>query len=108
MVDVLRPKLLCKDICAKPFFVLDTAGKLVPRHSVYYIVPNEPRVLGTLAEYLNSEAARRWLQNHCQRASNGFLRLQSHILKRLPLPASFKGFIPHADAERNQLALQLA
>lgn len=27
-----------------------------------------------------------WLTANCQRAANGYLRLQSHVLKRLPLP----------------------
>jgi adenine-specific DNA-methyltransferase len=60
----------------------------VPRHSVYYIVPRRPDDLEALMEYLNSVIAREWLEAHCQRAANGFLRLQSHVLKRLPIPPS--------------------
>jgi hypothetical protein len=88
--DMLRPKLLCKDITEEPFFVLDTAGCLVPRHSVYYVVPAAQGDLLPLAEYLNSEPARAWLRAHCQRAANGFLRMQSHVLKQLPVPARFQ------------------
>ena len=91
LADILRPKLLCKDITEEPFFVVDHSGHLVPRHSVYYIVPADPVDLEPLAQYLNSGEARSWLRAHCQRAANGFLRLQSHILKQLPVPAEFQG-----------------
>lgn len=84
--EMLRPKLLCKDITAEPFFVEDTEGILVPRHSVYYVVPRDPRMLSPLAAYLNSDGAVEWLRAHCQRAANGFLRMQSHVLKQLPVP----------------------
>jgi adenine-specific DNA-methyltransferase len=86
MRDMLRPKLLCKDIAAKPVFVADRAGTIVPRHSAYYIVPREAGQIDLLAEYLNSSDAAEWLSAHCQRAANGFIRLQSHVLKRLPVP----------------------
>lgn len=88
--DLLRPKLLCKDITQRPFFVLDEAGDVVPRHSVYYVVPNEEWQLAPLAEYLNSAEAVRWLSANCQRAANGYLRMQSHVLKRLPVPAALR------------------
>lgn len=84
--EILRPKILCKDIAPAPFFVADEAGTIVPRHSTYYIVPNDPALLPDLLEYLNSATASRWLLAHCQRATNGFLRLQSGVLKRLPVP----------------------
>ena len=91
LADMLRPKLLCKDITEQPFFVVDHSGRLVPRHSVYYIVPADPNDLEPLARYLNSGEARAWLRAHCQRAANGFIRLQSHVLKQLPVPAEFQG-----------------
>jgi SAM-dependent methyltransferase len=84
--DILRPKILCKDIAERPRFWVDRGGSLVPRHSVYYIVPKDPSRIDRLAQYLRSEAATRWLEAHCQRAANGFLRLQSRVLKRLPVP----------------------
>lgn len=87
--ELLRPKLLCKDISASPFFVPEPSGRLIPRHSVYYIVPRDADNLDALAQYLNSAPAQEWLRDRCQRAANGFLRLQSHILKRLPVPAAF-------------------
>lgn len=89
--EMLRPKLLCKDITEAPFFVVDDAGDLVPRHTVYYAVPADPADLEPLAAYLNSEPAREWLRAHCQRAANGYLRMQSHVLKRLPVPAELVG-----------------
>ncbi len=84
--DLLRPKILCKDITSHPQFWIDREGTIVPRHSVYYIVPRNPGQLDDLASYLNSDRARAWLRAHCQRAANGFLRLQSQVLKRLPVP----------------------
>jgi adenine-specific DNA-methyltransferase len=87
--DILRPKILCKDITAKPRFWIDWKAEIVPRHSVYYIVPKNPTIVGRLAEYLNSEFAHAWFRANCQRAANGFLRLQSHVLKRLPIPREF-------------------
>jgi len=86
LADLLRPKILCKDIGPRPSFVIDKAGSIVPRHSVYYIVPEDPGLLEPLHRYLNSAAASKWLEAHCQRAANGFLRLQSAVLKRLPIP----------------------
>jgi SAM-dependent methyltransferase len=92
LADALRPKILCKDVCAQPFFVADPKGDILPRHSVYYIVPRDPTALSPLLQYLNSELAIQWLQDHCQRAANGFVRLQSHVLKRLPLPDQFSQY----------------
>jgi SAM-dependent methyltransferase len=91
LLEMLRPKLLCKDITEAPFFVVDEAGDLVPRHTVYYAVPADPADLERLAAYLNSEPAREWLRAHCQRAANGYLRMQSHVLKRLPVPGDLVG-----------------
>lgn len=87
--EILRPKLLCKDITATPSFWVDRDGGVVPRHSSYYIVPRDPATLDELASYLNSPDALSWMRAHCQRVANGYLRLQSAILKRLPVPESF-------------------
>jgi adenine-specific DNA-methyltransferase len=84
--EILRPKILCKDIGARPWFGVDESGDIVPRHSVYYLVPKDPARLHDLCAYLNSDTALEWLMAHCQRAANGFFRLQSHVLKRMPLP----------------------
>ncbi len=85
---IIRSKILCKDIAMKPHFWIDHTGEFVPRHSVYYIVPKNEEDLEFLCEYLNSEEARSWLEGHCQRAANGFIRLQSSVLKHLPIPKS--------------------
>lgn len=87
--EILRPKLICKDITATPHFWADFDGKIVPRHSVYYIVPIDSNQIHQLCDYLNGPQAADWLRAHSQRASKGFLRLQSSVLKRLPIPASF-------------------
>jgi len=49
-------------------------------------VPSNPRHLYLLAEFLNSEPVKSWLSSNAQRAANGFLRIQSSVLKRLPIP----------------------
>jgi adenine-specific DNA-methyltransferase len=86
--DILRPKILCKDICQTPHFVADYEGQIVPRHSVYYIVPEDPGLIQPLLTYLRSEAATRWLLQNCQRAAKGAFRIQSRVLQRLPVPES--------------------
>jgi tRNA1(Val) A37 N6-methylase TrmN6 len=86
---ILRPKILCKDIGHRPWFVVEESGDIIPRHSVYYLVPQDASRIHELCDYLNSEEACKWLITHCQRAANGFVRLQSHILKKLPLPERF-------------------
>lgn len=89
--EILRPKILCKDIAPEVTFWLDPDGELVPRHSVYYIVPKDPELVEPLSEYLMSDDAARWIEGHVQHAANGFLRLQSTVLKRLPVPEELVG-----------------
>jgi hypothetical protein len=84
--ELLRPKILCKDITERPYFWKDNKGSLVPRHSVYYIVPKDAGNIEKLCSYLNSTTAATWLAQHCQRVANGFLRLQSNVLKLMPIP----------------------
>ena len=86
MSQVLRPKILCKDIARRPAFWLDRSGSTLPRHSTYYIVPRDESILEPLCEYLNGRQAHDWLMENCQRAANGFIRMQSNVLKRLPIP----------------------
>jgi adenine-specific DNA-methyltransferase len=94
MDEILRPKILCKDITERPLFWADAEGSLVPRHSVYYIVPRDPSAVDGLLEYFRSRAALDWLQRNCQRASKGFLRVQSRSLQRLPIPPEFAAGAP--------------
>lgn len=84
--DMLRPKIVFKDITKSPRFWVDRTGEIVPLHSVYYIVPRHPDQLDAMCAWLNSDEVSRWLQANCQRAANGFLRLQSATLRRLPVP----------------------
>jgi SAM-dependent methyltransferase len=84
--DMLRPKILFKDISATPQFWVDWTGDIVPRHSVYYLVPPDLHALRVLLSHLESPAAHEWLRENCQRAANGYLRLQSRVLQRMPLP----------------------
>lgn len=85
--DILRPKILCKDIGQRPKFWIDRSGEVLPLHTVYYLVPHYMDDLDPLCEWLNSAEATDWLTNHCQRAANGFLRLQSSVLRNLPVPS---------------------
>ena len=87
MSRILRPKILCKDIARRPTFWIDRSGATVPRHSTYYIVPADESILDPLCEYLNGKQAHDWLVENCQRAANGFIRTQSNVLKRLPIPS---------------------
>lgn len=50
LAEIRSPKILCKDITQRPFFLVDQTGEFVPRHSVYYLVPNEPSRLLDLCE----------------------------------------------------------
>ncbi len=84
--DILRPKILCKDIGEAPHFWVDRSGEIVPRHSVYYIVPREAAAIDVIVDYLRSPSAEEWLRRNCQRAAKGYLRLQSRVLQRLPVP----------------------
>ncbi len=84
--DILRSKILWRDIAREPIFYVDAEGRVIPRHNVYYLVPRNPSVIPRLVEYLHSNEAREWLEAYCQRAANEYLRLQSHVLKELPIP----------------------
>lgn len=88
--EILRPKILFKDITRKPVFWPDWEGVIVPRHSVYYIVPDRPERLAELLEWLNGETARNWLLANCQRAANGYIRLQSKVIRKMPVPNTFR------------------
>ncbi|MDL0120609.1 TaqI-like C-terminal specificity domain-containing protein [Halobacterium salinarum] len=89
MTDILQPKLVCKDITEAPHFWRDDSGEVLPRHSVYYLIPKEDVGIEELQEYLNSAVTEAWLEANCQRAANGFLRMQSTVLKGLPVPQEF-------------------
>jgi len=64
----------------------DETREIVSRYSVYYGLPKRGIDLFDLADYLNSKPARAWMETHCQRAGNGYIRLQSHALRRMPIP----------------------
>jgi len=86
--DILKPKILCKDISNRPRFWLDAEGTVVPRHTVYYMIPKGNLDVERLLDHLNSSEVTEWLGRNCQRAANGFMRLQSNSLKRLPIPSA--------------------
>ena len=86
MRDLLRPKILVRDITKEPTFWIDEKGIIIPQHNVYYLVPKNSNIIPRLIEYLNSDEVKGWLAANCQRAANGYLRIQSSILKKLPIP----------------------
>lgn len=86
MEDILQPKIVCKDISETPEFWLDTTGEVVPRHTVYYIIPEDHVNLEELVEYLNGPEAKAWLEANSQKAANGFYRLQTRVMEDLPVP----------------------
>jgi hypothetical protein len=90
MKDILQEKLLFRDVTKSPRFWLDEAGDIVPRHSVYYIIPDgvDPR---KLQSYLNSPPVTQWLHAKCDHARNEYLRLQSKVLSDLPVPKRLTG-----------------
>jgi hypothetical protein len=90
MTDILQEKLLFRDVTKSPRFWLDEGGDIVPRHSVYYIVPDgvDPR---KLQSYLNSPQVKQWLHAKCDHARNNYLRLQSKVLSDLPVPERLSG-----------------
>lgn len=83
------PKVLTKDVCEHPEFWADREGDIVPRHSVYYIIPDDGVDLDDLLEYLNSPKAQAWLEENSQKAHNDYYRMQSKVLNKLPVPAEF-------------------
>jgi len=86
MSDLLQPKVVFKDIEKEPRFWAEREGDIIPRHSVYYLVPDQGVSFDGLLTYLNSPIAQEWMEANCQRAANGFLRLQSRVLRQLPVP----------------------
>lgn len=102
--EMLQPKILCKDIAPEPRFWADREGVIVPRHSAYYVVPVPGVDFDALFAYLGGEEASDWLRAHCQRAANGYLRLQSSILRNLPVPSSLK---PPQEQKPQQSQLRL-
>jgi hypothetical protein len=80
-------KILAKDVCDPPKFFAERSGEVIPRHSVYYIIPENPDTLDALLEYLNSPKARAWLEANAQKAHNDYYRMQSKLLDKLPIPA---------------------
>lgn len=101
--EMLQPKILCKDIALEPKFWADREGVLVPRHSAYYIVPRPGVDFDALLAYLSGAEAADWLRAHCQRAANGYLRLQSSVLRQLPVPNSFASHAPKVLGRRQCL-----
>ncbi|MFP9060992.1 Eco57I restriction-modification methylase domain-containing protein [Natrialbaceae archaeon A-chndr2] len=89
MTEILRPKIVCKDVCKEPEFWAETEGDVIPRHSVYYIVPESHVELDALLAYLNSEDAVEWIKAHAQKAYTDHYRIQSEVIEDLPVPEEF-------------------
>lgn len=91
MDDLLQAKIVFRDIAKEPRFWPENRGDVVPKHSVYYAVPKPDVPMDALIEYLNSPEARMWMEAHCQKAHNGYYRLQSRVLSDLPVPKRWAG-----------------
>ena len=91
MEDILQPKIVFRDIDKEPTFWAENRGDVVPKHSVYYAVPKDSVPFGRVLEYLNSPEARMWMEANCQKAHNGYYRLQSRVLEDLPVPKEWAG-----------------
>lgn len=89
MRDLLRPKVVWRDIDKNPSFWPEQRGDVVPKHSVYYTVPKDGVTINDLVEYLNSPEVRMWIEAHAQKAHNGYYRLQSRVLENLPVPTDW-------------------
>lgn len=89
MEDLLQSKIVFKDIAKKPQFWAERKGNVIPRHSVYYLIPKDENLFNDILEYLNSTEARVWIEANCQKATNGFLRLQTRVLEDLPVPTEW-------------------
>lgn len=86
MQDILQPKIVWRDITNEPEFWIDEVGEVLPRHSVYYLIPKSQEKIEELNDYLNSQPVREWLFANCQRATGGYIRLQSNVINDLPVP----------------------
>jgi hypothetical protein len=86
MKDMLQPKIMFRDIAKEPQFWPEYEGVIIPKHSVYYTIPKKGVALKDLLMYLNSSEACMWMEAHCQKAHNGYYRLQSRVLSDLPVP----------------------
>lgn len=86
MQDLLQPKIVFQDIAMEPQFFPELEGNVIPRHSVYYMIPKDKGMFDDMLRYLNSEEVKEWLDAHCQKAANGYLRLQTRVLEDLPVP----------------------
>lgn len=88
MNDVLQSKILCPDIAEEPKFWVEGEGNVIPRHSVYYIIPDTVS-LPKLHDYLTTPQVQQWIEANAQKAHNDYYRLQSKVLKKLPVPADW-------------------
>lgn len=89
MTEMLQPKIVCKDVTNEPEFWAETDGNVIPRHSVYYIIPKDHVELDKLLSYLNSEEARAWIEANAQKAYTDHIRIQSEVIENLPVPETF-------------------
>lgn len=91
MNHMLQEKILFRDITNSPRFWVDRRGDIIPRHSVYYMIPEENIDIIKLQSYLNTDQVKTWLEANCDHARTGYIRLQSKVLKDLPVPKDING-----------------
>lgn len=105
MNDMLQEKILFRDITNDPRFWIDKGGDIIPRHSVYYMIPQDNIDIRELHSYLNTDQVKVWLKANCDHARTGYLRLQSKVLKDLPVPRKFNENHPSEQEALNLGAL---
>lgn len=67
MEDLLLPQIVFRDIVKGPKFWVNREGNIIPKHTVYNIIPKEGVDTDELREYLNVPLAAQWIESHCQR-----------------------------------------
>ncbi len=89
MEEILQPKIVCKDVTKEPEFWAEPEGSVLPRHSVYYIIPKNNDEIDDLLAYLNSNEAKEWIEANAQKAYTDHIRIQSEVIEDLPVPTQF-------------------
>lgn len=80
-----RPKILTRDFATEIEFWLDEAGEVIPRRTVYYMIPDASTTLHELYDYLQSEDVRNWLEATSIGGDRGH-RMSMRDLQNLPVP----------------------
>lgn len=81
-----RPKILTRDFATDVEFWIDESGEVLPRRTVYYLIPTAITDLHDLYEYLQTEAVSDWLEATTVGGDRGH-RIRTKDLQMLPVPS---------------------